>query len=112
MKIYLIGCDSEFIEKTLFEQGRVIFLNHPDYGLINLQLVDDYDRNLYDKPLNYKGIAGSFDYNCNLNNSVIMQNNILNFPTIQFACYFADKISKIDRVYDVNLLRSKNTCYF
>lgn len=106
------GCDSDFIEKMLFQKGRVVFANHKEFGLINLCLAENYERNSYDKPIQFTGIAGSTSYECNLDNSVIMQNNILNIPTMHMACFFADKISRIDRVYDVNLLRYKNTGYF
>ena len=106
------GCDADFIEKNLFENGRVNFTNHPEYGIINLAIGDNYERNVYDKPIRYKGYAGNFDYDCDFNNSVIVQNNILNFPTMPIACYFAEKISRIDRVYDVNLLGQKTPLIF
>lgn len=107
-----VGCDADFIEKNLYENGRVNFTNHPEYGIINLAIGDNYERNVYDKPIKYKGYAGNFDFDCDFNNSVIVQNNILNFATMPIACYFADKISKIDRVYDVNLLGQKTPIIF
>lgn len=106
------GCDSDFIEKQLFENGRVIFANNKKYGTINLMLTDDYDRNVYDKPIKYVGKAGSFEMKCDFTNSVIIQNNILNIPTMPIAAFFADKISKVDRVYDVNLLGQKTPVIF
>lgn len=106
------GCDSDFIEKQLFENGRVIFANNKKYGTINLQLADNFDRNIYDKPIKYTGKAGSFSMKCDFTNSVIIQNNILNIPTMPIAAFFADKISKVDRVYDVNLLGQKTPVIF
>lgn len=105
------GCDADFIEKNLFENGKVSFTNHPQYGIINLSIGDNYERNIYDKPIKFQGFAGSFTFDCDFNNSIIVQNNILDFPTLPIACYFANKLSKIDRVYDINLLRTKNTSY-
>lgn len=49
---------------------------------------------------------------CNPLNSIVMQNNVLNIPTMHIASYFADKISKVDRVYDVNLLGLKTPIIF
>ena len=106
------GCDSDFIEKNLFENGRVIFANSPEYGLLNLSLADGYEYNYYDKPIVYDGFAGSFKMKCDFTNSVIVQNNILNLPTIFPTTFFADKISKVDRVADVNLLGIKTPLIF
>ena len=106
------GCDSDFIEKSLYEKGRIIFANHQDYGLINLTLGESYQRNNYDKPIIFTGYAGSTEYECNPNNSVVMQNNILNIPTMPIVAYFADKISRIDRVYDTHLLQLKTPLIF
>lgn len=107
-----VGCDSDFIEKILFEKGRVIFAKHPDYGIINLSLAENYERNVYDKPIIFEGVAGDFKYKCDWTNSIIVQNNILNIPTMPVVAYFADKISRIDRVYDVNLLGQKTPLIF
>lgn len=106
------GCDSDFIEKQLYENGRVIFANHKKYGIINLALTDDYKRNVYDKPIIYTGIAGSFKMSCDFRNSYIVQNNILNIPSLPIACFFAEKISNVDRVWDVNLLGQKTPLIF
>jgi len=106
------GCDSDFIERKLFENGRVIFAKNKKYDIINLTLGEHYDINVYDKPIIYKGFAGDFEMECDFNNSYIIQNNILNLPTMPIACFFADKISKVDRVYDVNLLGQKTPLIF
>lgn len=101
------GCDSDFIETNLFDKGMVCFANSNDYGIINLSVNSQYDRNFYDKPINFIGNAGSFTMECNPLNSVIVQNNMLLLPSSAFALYFAEKISKIDRIYDINLLGQK-----
>lgn len=106
------GCDSDYIEKQFFENGNVVFANHKNYGIINLQLAGETDFNFYDKPIKFDGKAGSFTMKCNPKNSVVVQNNILSIPTMSFACYFAYKISRIDRVFDVNLLGIKTPLIF
>ena len=90
----------------------IIFANSEEYGIINLGLKGEYNRNFYDDPIEFTGFAGNFEMNCNPLNSVILKNNILSIPTIQFAVYFANKISKVDRVYDVNLLGIKTPVIF
>jgi len=106
------GCNKKFIEKNLFENGNAIFAKSNKYGIINLALKGNYDRNLYDDPLHYTGFAGSYEMDCDINNSVIVRNNILSIPTLPIAVFFADKISKVDRVYDVNLLGIKTPLIF
>ena len=106
------GCDKKFIEKNFFENGNVIFAKNNKYGIINLSLKGNYERNVYDNPIRYTGSAGSFEMDCDFTNSVIVRNNILSMATLPIAVFFADKISKVDRVYDVNLLGIKTPLIF
>lgn len=106
-----LGCDSDFIELNLFEKGIVSFANSDKYGIINLEVLGQ-DYNNYNKISFFTGSAGDFKMQCNPYNSVIVQNNILNIPSMGFACYFAEKISKIDRLYDTNLINQKTPLIF
>lgn len=106
------GCSAKFIEKNYFENGNVIFAKNKDYDIINLSLKGNYARNYYDEPIKFTGYAGDFEMDCNIDNSVLGYNNILNMPTLPICVYFAEKISRVDRVYDVNLLGIKTPLIF
>lgn len=99
--------DAEFIEKNLYEQGKLSFFYDDDYGFIITKCTDTGDINIYDRPVSYECYGNKFNKKIAAADCVIIRNNILELPTWTLDRFFLNRLWDIQRSIDVNLHNSK-----
>lgn len=92
-----------FIEKTLFNMGRIAFAHDDTISYIVAKCNDNYSLSMYDEATSYNLYGTGYQRNFKADDCVIIRNNIDCIPTYFFVNYFADKLSKLQLSIDVNL---------
>ena len=95
--------DRDFIEKTIQEEGKIAFFNHPTYGLVATKCSEG-DINIYGKATNYLCYSD--------NNAIyeivesskccIIRNNNLSLPSTMFILRYAQNLADIKKTKEVN----------
>lgn len=102
------SCDSAFLEKTLFENGKVLFFEDDVLGHLTLPCSTVGDLNVYgiEKTRHVNAING---YNTTRTdkNSVIIYNNYMKESSLADVSFYARKLAEIDRTIDINVNRQK-----
>lgn len=100
---------ARFIEKTLFELGRIAFFRKTDTNKIMAAKVSDTGMlNFYDVPLNYRVYGSpSFNQDVAADECVILRNNYDAIPTIQPIILFVNRLTEAERSIDVNVKAQK-----
>ena len=103
------GIDPRFMEMTLFNEGYAIFFKDEDMDeFLCLQARIGGQLNVYRVPKIRTAYAvNGYQYELNENNSVIIYNNYLRYPSVPDAQFFAAKLVNIDRAIDVNVNAQK-----
>ena len=97
--------DQRFLEKTLFNEGKILFFKDDDLGeYLTLKSSNLGDWTVYDIPKRRRAYASN-GYNRNLTekDSVIIYNNYLRQPSRLDIEMFAKRLYNIDRAIDVNV---------
>lgn len=103
------GIDPRFMEMTLFNEGYAIFFYDEAMDeYLCLQARIGGQMNVYRVPKIRTAYAvNGYQYQLNENNSVIIYNNYLRYPSVPDAQFFAAKLVNIDRAIDVNVNAQK-----
>lgn len=101
--------DERFLELMLFERGAVVFFRDEEMEkYLCLPFIQGGRWNVYRIPIKRRAFASnSYNYNCNIDNSVIIYNNVLRTPSIRDCKLFARRLANFDRVIDVNVNAQK-----
>lgn len=99
------GIDPRFMEMTLFNEGYAIFFKDEVMDeFLCLQARIGGQLNVYRVPKIRTAYAvNGYQYQLNEENSVIIYNNYLRYPSVPDAQFFAAKLVNIDRAIDVNV---------
>jgi hypothetical protein len=96
--------DTDYLEKTLLENGNVIFFNDEDIGLLALR-GNLIGLNVYDKPIELTAIAnnGYSKKVVNNVNGVVMYNNTTKTSPKSRLIQYAKRIYNLEKTIDVNV---------
>lgn len=101
--------DEKWIEKFLFMEGKCMFFDDAEKGLMVTQCVGDSDINLYGEPkfltphgIGYTGKALEIGKSC-----VLIRNNDDMIPTAFTLKLFAYRLAEISRTIDINIEAQK-----
>ena len=108
------SCDERFLELTLFTNGYAVFFKDED--LINTGLSDSDTGsylalpvatngrwNVYNIPTKRRAYASNgYNKNLDINNSVVINNNLLHTNSINISRTYARRLYNLDRIVDVN----------
>lgn len=96
--------DQRFLELTLFSDGQAVFFKDENMGeYLALQVIINGRLNVYRIPINRRAFAvNGYNYNLDINNSVIIYNNYLRTNSYRMCLLFAKKLYNLDRIIDVN----------
>lgn len=102
-----IGGDSRFMELTLFDYGRAVFVKDETLGFMNLKVNPSDKLNVYNLPT--KVIAWSVGYSkeYNYDDVVYIHNNVIDKPTSDIALEYAKRIYEVMRTTDINVIAQK-----
>lgn len=98
---------SRFLELSLYEDGRGVFLKDSEFGYMALKVNPSDKLNVYQLPT--KVMAWSIGYNkeYNFDDVVYIMNNELQKPTREFMELFAYRLYETERTIDINLQAQK-----
>lgn len=102
------GVDARFIEKKLFETGRICFFKDKFLGFLCLPVNESGLQNVYGE-FNRKNIYADngFTRKRTLENSVVIYNNYLRTPTFTTINLYAIRLSRVQNIIDQNLKAQK-----
>ena len=98
---------SRFLELSLYEEGRGVFIKDNELGYMALKVNPSDKLNVYNLPT--KVIAWSIGYNkeYEFDDVVYIMNNELQKPTREFMELFAYRLYETERTIDINLQAQK-----
>lgn len=98
---------SRFLELSLYEEGRGVFIKDDELGYLALKVNPSDKLNVYNLPT--KVMAWSIGYNkmYNFDDVVYIMNNELEKPTREFMELFAYRLYETERTIDINLQAQK-----
>ena len=98
---------SRFLELSLYEEGRGVFIKDNELGFMALKVNPSDKLNVYNLPT--KVIAWSIGYNkeYEFDDVVYIMNNELQKPTREFMELFAYRLYETERTIDINLQAQK-----
>lgn len=101
------GIEERFIEKTLFEHGKILFFRDPNMSYMSLKCFGGSKLDVYGEPLRWRveGLGYTGEYR--REDCVLIENNKLRTPTRETLYYFVRKLFEAERAIDVNLQTSK-----
>ena len=98
---------SRFLEQSLYDDGRAVFVNDPKLGFLALRANPSDKLNVYGLPSKIN--AWSFGYNkiFNFDDVVYIMNNVMQKPTFDIIKLFALRLYETERTIDINVLAQK-----
>lgn len=102
-----IGGNSRFLELTLFEEGRAVFVKDPDLGYLTLRVAPNGKLNYYRLPVSIEAVSIDYNKKYPMEDVVYIMNNELQLPTSNTIDLFSRKLYEIDRTTQVNIKAQK-----
>jgi len=104
------GIEERFIERVLFSEGKAVFYEDKNMGLVVAKVTESGPLNHYDNPTWIRPYATGFqldqeaiDYDA----CVIIRNNDMMLPTNDTIMLYAMRLTEIQRSMDVNVIAQK-----
>lgn len=95
------------LESVLYDQGRALFFNDPLYGFMALACTPSGKLNHYNEPIRYTAISTTYSKEFNAEDAVLIRNNYAALPTSHTIDLFAQRLSIVERIMDVNINAQK-----
>lgn len=102
-----IGGNSRFLEMTLFEEGKAVFVKDPELGYLTLRVAPNGKLNYYRLPVSIEAVSIEYNKKYPLEDVVYIMNNELQLPTSKTIDLFARKLYEIERTREVNIRAQK-----
>ncbi|MBO5713488.1 MAG: hypothetical protein J6R88_04750, partial [Clostridia bacterium] len=94
--------EERHIEKYLFDEGKALWFNDKDYGVMCLPC-QGLGVNVYGDPTKYRAVGFNYSKVYNVEDCVLMENNKLRMPTADIVTYFTKQLYEIVRTRDINV---------
>lgn len=104
------GMEERFVERILYEEGKCVFYNDENLGLVVAKVAESGPLNHYDNPTWVRPYATGFELdgkNINYDDCVIIRNNDMMLPTHETILLYAMRLTEITRSMDVNVNAQK-----
>lgn len=98
------GLTSEFIEKGLFEHGKMLACMDKNLGFLILECNPSNQVNVYGEWTHYRAWGYGYEKEFSMEDSVLIRNNVDCKPTSIIVQYYLRKMAEIDNVCDVNVI--------
>lgn len=104
------GIPERFIEKVLYNEGKVAFAIDKKYGDVCCKCNINGSLNMYDEAKSYNLLAtNGYNNTFKADEVVIVRNNKDELPTSFFVDYYVKKLFEIDRTIDTNVIQQKTS---
>lgn len=97
----------QFLEKTLYENGRACFIKDPKLGFMVLCVNPSDKLNIYKLPIKVQAWSIGYTKQYDFDDVVYIMNNILQKPTSATLNLIAYRLYETERTIDVNLMAQK-----
>lgn len=101
------SCNQKFLEETLFEYGRALFMFDGELGYLNTKCTPSGQLNHYNEPIAYTANSIVFNKMYDREDCVLIRNNYLERPTDITVMLFASRLTTAERTIDVNINAQK-----
>lgn len=96
--------EERHIERVLFNEGKVLFFEDAELGLLCLPAMEGQGVNVYGDPLRYSATGFNQAFlDIPRDKCVLIENNKLRMPTALAVAYFVDQLYEVVRTRDVNI---------
>lgn len=95
--------EERHIERLMFNDGKALFFEDKELGLLCLPCGFSSRVNVYGDPLSYKVTGFGYSKEIKAANSVLIENNKLRMPTRSAILYFVNQLYEVLRTRDVNV---------
>ena len=97
------GIEERFIERALFDYGKVLFFRDPKMSFMALPCFNGTQLNVYGEPLSWRAQGLNYTKEYKLDECVLIENNKLRTPTRDVVTLYVQKMYQASRTMDVNL---------
>lgn len=98
-----------FIEKILYQDGRIAFVNDKNFGYIMTQCTLSNSLNIYNEPTKWECFSANGYRNSYWTDEIgIVRNNKFSYPTQQLIKHHVKRLVDIERTIDANLYQQRN----
>ena len=98
---------SRFLELSLYEDGRGVFIKDDELGYLALKVNPSDKLNVYNLPTKVMACSTGYNKMYNFDDVVYIMNNELEKPTREFMELFAYRLYETERTIDINLQAQK-----
>ncbi len=99
---------ADFIEETLYQQGRAGFFYDPTYGYMVTRITTAGKLNIYNQPVRYQTVTSTgYSKQWAIDELVIIKNNYLQRPTHETITLYANRLYEVERSAEVNIKLQK-----
>lgn len=99
--------NERFLEQTLYNFGRAVFVDDPDLGYINLKCTPADTLNIYELPTKYECYSLNYNKMFNAEDVVLVRNNYDMRATSLTIQLFARRLYNVERAMEVNVNAQK-----
>jgi len=96
------SCNARFLENTLFDFGRAIFINDPKLGYMNLRAIPAGKMNVYEEFTRYTAFSIGYSEMYDADDCVYIRNNPLVLPTSIAIDLYAKQLMRLQNTIDIN----------
>ena len=104
------GIEERFIERVLYSEGKAVFYEDKNMGLVVAKVNESGPLNHYDNPTWVRPYATGFQLDqeaIDYDDCVIIRNNDMMLPTNDTIMLYAMRLTEIQRSMDVNVIAQK-----
>jgi hypothetical protein len=99
------------LEQTLYKFGMALFFSDPDMSYLALQCVPSSMLNVYWEATAFTAVSVNYSKQYTMDNAVLIRNNYDLVPTEHTIRLFAERLTRAERVLDVNLMAQKTPLF-
>lgn len=99
--------NKRFLELKMFEEGKILFHEDPDYGYMVTPVMIGGMVNYYNEPTTYNAVAIGYNREVTPEEGVVIWNNYSRTPLIPIIRAYAYRLYQVEKTMDVNINAQK-----
>lgn len=99
--------NERFLEIKMYEEGRVVWFEDKQFGMLALPVQYGGRVNFYNEPTLYQAVSIGYTKALNPDNAVLMWSNYSRTPMDVIIRQYARRLAQVERVMDVNINAQK-----
>lgn len=101
------SCNAKFLENSLFNYGRAVFVEDPDLSYLTLNVNQSDILNVYNEPIGYEVFGTGYSKYYKAKECVYIRNNLLEKSTDSTILIYAERLARIETTFDTNINAQK-----